>query len=126
MPKLGPYSREIILARPDMRSKKGRLLKQVRTGLIAHLGGEEKLSAPQRALIERIAMLSLRCALLDQKVVDGTFTEYDAKTYLAFTNSLTRTMTALGLERAAPRPVDPIVALRAHIATRAAGGSEAA
>jgi len=103
MPKLGAYSKEIILARPDGRSREARLLKQMREALIRHLGGEDKLSPPQRVLCERAAMLQLRCAVLDEKIVDGTFSEYDAKTYLAFSNSLTRTMTALGLEPAAPR-----------------------
>ena len=43
-------------------------------------------------------MLQLRCATFDAKIVDGTFSEYDAKVFLAFSNSLTRTMSALGLE----------------------------
>ena len=104
MPKLGAYSKEIVLARPDRRTKEGRLLKQMRQALIAHLGGESRLSAPALALIERAAMLQLRCAVLDQKVLDGSFSEYDAKTYLAFSNSLRRTLAALGLQPAASKP----------------------
>jgi hypothetical protein len=125
VPKLGAYSKEIVLARPDRRSKEGRLLKQMRQALIAHLGGEGRLSAPQRVLVERAAMLQLRCAVLDRRMLDGTFTEYDAKTYLAFSNSLTRTLSALGLAPAAAPPADPMDALRRHLAARAAG-SEAA
>jgi hypothetical protein len=97
MPKLGAYSKEIILARPDGRSKEGRLLSQMRRALIAHLGGEARLSDPQRAMVERAAMLQLRCAVLDRKILDGTFSEYDSKVYLAFSNSLTRTLARLGL-----------------------------
>jgi hypothetical protein len=100
MPKLGAYSKEIVLARPDMRSREGRLLKQMREALVAHLGGEARLTAPQRAILERCVMLQLRVAALDQKIVDGTFSEYDSKVYLAFSNSLTRSLTALGLEPA--------------------------
>ena len=48
-------------------------------------------------------MLQLRCAALDRKVLDGTFTDFDAKTYLAFSNSLTRTLKALGVQPAAPK-----------------------
>jgi hypothetical protein len=30
-------------------------------------------------MVERAAMLQLKCAILDQKILDGTFSEYDAK-----------------------------------------------
>ena len=76
----------------------------MREALISHLGGKASLSAPRRAMVERAAMLQLRCAVLDGKILDGTFSEYDAKTYLAFSNSLTRTLAALGLEPAAAKP----------------------
>jgi hypothetical protein len=116
MPKLGAYSKEIVLARPDGRTKEARCLQQARKALIAHLGGEACLSAPQRALVERAAMLQLRCAVLDGKILDGTFSEYDAKTYLAFSNSLTRTLAALGLHPAAI----PAKTLDQHLAELAA------
>jgi hypothetical protein len=102
MSKLGAYSKEIVLARPDGRSREARLLKQVRQQLTRQLGG--RLTPAQTALIERAAMLQLRCAVLDGKVFAGTFSEYDAKTYLAFSNSLTRTLKALGLEATTAAP----------------------
>jgi hypothetical protein len=101
LPCLGAYSQSITLAKPDGRTREARLLKATRRALADHLGGEARLSAPQRALIERAAMLQLRCAVLDGKILDGTFSEYDAKTYLAFSNSLSRTLCALGLRPAA-------------------------
>jgi hypothetical protein len=55
-------------------------------------------------------MLQLRCAVLDQRVVDGSFTEYDAKN-LAFSNSLSRTLAWLGLEPAAAASSNPRAAL---------------
>jgi hypothetical protein len=64
MPKLGPYSKEIVLAKADRRTREGRLLMQVRTELTRQLGGEANLTAMQRALIERCAMLQLRVAAL--------------------------------------------------------------
>jgi hypothetical protein len=100
---LGAYAKEIVLARPDGRTKEARLLRQMREELIRHLGGN--VTPPQRAMIERAAMLQLRCAALDRKILDGTFSEYDAKTYLAFSNSLTRTLARLGLEAAASKPL---------------------
>lgn len=116
LPRLGAYSKEMVLARPDGRTREARLLKAARAALFTHLGGEDRLSAPQRALVERAAMLQLRVASLDTKIIDGTFSEFDAKTYLAFSNSLTRTMTALGLEPAAATPIDPMQRLHDHLA----------
>src|SRR5271165_6267793 len=99
---LGAYSTAIRIAQGiDGRSKLGRLLIATRRALAAHLGGEDRLTAPQCALVERCAMLQLRLAVLDERIVTNTFTEYDAKTYLAFSNSLTRTLVALGLQPAA-------------------------
>ena len=109
MPKLGAYAKDVVLARPDKRTREGRCLQQARLGLIAHLGGEKNLTNPQRALIERCAMLQLRCAVLDRKILDGTFSEFDAKTYLAFSNSLRRSLEALGLgPAAAAQPMDAV------------------
>src|SRR5437762_470703 len=95
---LGVYTRGLVLAPPDGRTREGKLLSQTRWALMEHLGGSGKLSAPQRALVERCAMLQLKCALLDEKILNGTFSEYDAKTYLAFSNSLCRSLIALGLK----------------------------
>ena len=117
MPKLGAYSKEIVLARPDGRSKEARLLQQKRRELLFHIG---KNPSPLKiALVERASMLQLRCAALDEKILDGSFTECDAKVYLAFSNSLTRTLSALGLEPAKPEPGSAVAAHLALIASRA-------
>src|SRR5262245_41968949 len=100
MPKYGAYSRDIVLARPDRRSREGRLLTQARDALFGQLGGETNITPAQRFLVERASMLQLRVATLDRKIIDGSFSEYDSKTYLAFSNSLTRTLRTLGLEPA--------------------------
>jgi len=97
------------------------LLKATRLALIEHLGGEGRLTPTQRALVERAAMLQLRCATLDRRIIDGSFTEYDAKTFLAFSNSLTRTMKALGLEGAADKGITPMEVLQRYVATRESG-----
>ena len=96
------------------------LSREVRAALFQHLGGEGKLSPPQRILVER-AMLQLRCAVLDAKILDASFSEYDAKTYLAFSNSLTRTMGTLGLQATASQPIGRTMAdLRREAQERAA------
>jgi hypothetical protein len=106
MPRLGPYSREIILGKPDGRTREGRLLRQIRRALTEQLGGEEKLTPAQRLLIERAAHLQLRCATLDGRLADHTFTGYDNAAYVAFANGLRRCLEALNLETplAAPAP----------------------
>src|SRR5271163_3578408 len=114
---LGAYSRAIASARGiDGRTREGKLISATCRALAEHLGGEDRLSAPQRALVERCAMLQLRIAALDARIVDGSFTEYDAKTYLAFHNSLTRTLLGLGLQPASAQ-VDPVKRLH-RIETR--------
>src|SRR5215471_3185318 len=106
MPKYGAYSKDIILARPSGRTKEGRLVRQMRHALFSHFGGESRLTPPQRMLVERACMLQLRVATLDRKICDGTFSAFDSKTYLAFSNSLARTLKTLGIE-AAPASAKP-------------------
>jgi hypothetical protein len=100
--KIGPYSKEGVLARIDKRCREALFLRRMTEELIEHVGGNP--SAAQRALIERAAMLSLRLAMLDQRVITDTMSSEVAGEYLAWSNSLTRTMCALGLEAVQQRP----------------------
>ena len=88
-------------------------MRQVRKDLIAHLGGNP--SVTQRVMIDRAAWLSLRIALLDAKILDGSFTEHDSRTYLAWSGHLSRLMRDLGLKGAAQTPRS----LREHLAAKA-------
>ena len=82
-----------------------------RAALIAHVGG--KPSVEQQTLIERACQLQIRIAMMDRDFADGHVqTEHDSRTYLAWSNSLTRTLRALGLEPASARPLTPAEALR--------------
>jgi hypothetical protein len=120
LPKLGPYAKEIVLSRPDGRTKEARLLKQMREKLVAQLGGEGRLRPAQRVLIERIAMLQLKVALLDARIIAGTMTDYDHKSYLAYANSLSRMLEKLGLnDPASGAPADPMDAIRRHVSAQA-------
>jgi hypothetical protein len=48
--------------------------------------------------------LSVRIAVMDQRFAEtGQQTEHDSRTYLAWSNSLTRTVQALGIKSAATR-----------------------
>ena len=94
---IGPYSRPHMLAKLDRRTREARHLESVRSDLTAHLGGTP--SATQRQLIERAAWLSLRVAMLDATMATtGAMTEHDSRTYLAWSNSLARTLAVLGLK----------------------------
>ena len=67
-------------------------------------------------LIERAAQLSLRIAMMDDATAAGkSITSHDSKTYLAWSNSLTRALRDLGLKGAAQAPRS----LREHLAAKA-------
>jgi hypothetical protein len=112
--KVGPYSREGAIATLDGRSKEALYMKRVRLELTAHVGAP---SPVQRQLIERAAMLTLHVALFDAKALEaGGLSERDSRQYLAYSNSLSRTLTQLGLKATAAKPPS----LAEHIAQRAA------
>lgn len=102
MPALSPHSSQTTLAKLDGRTREARLMQQVRKELTDHVGGSP--SATQRALIERAVNISVRLAVMDQRFAETkTQTEHDSRTYLAWSNSLTRTMRSLGLKGASNR-----------------------
>ena len=115
MTTLGPYSRPKAIAQMDGRTREAKLLRETRADLIAHLGGTA--TATQRALIDRAAWLTLHVAQLDARTAEGkAMTEHDSRHYLAWSNSLTRTLSAIGLKGTAR----PAKTLQQHVAERAA------
>jgi len=88
------------IVRVDGRTKEGRLLKNCRKALLKHVGANP--SIPQLALIERASWLELRCAVLDAKQIDGTFTAYDANMFLALVGGLRRLYREIGIQQPAP------------------------
>jgi hypothetical protein len=114
---IGPHSRQHNLAKLDGRTKEAAIMRRVRTELTQHVGGHP--NAVQRALIERCAWLSLRLAMLDKKIASGKeFTEIDSNTYLAWNNSLARTLDKLGA-RVDNQPKQPsLTAYLAELATQ--------
>ena len=78
-------------------------MKAVRADLVEHVGG--KPSATQRTLIDRAALLSLHMMQLDTKALQGSgMTAHDQRTYLAFSNTLSRLMRQLGTNGAKVTP----------------------
>lgn len=101
MPKLGPYSQTAILSKTDGRTRESRLMRGTRAALIAHVGG--KPSTVQWALIDRACQLQIRIALMDRDFAQTRAqTDHDSRSYLAWSNSLVRTLRELGVEAAAP------------------------
>lgn len=119
--RVGPNSRPSALAALDQRTREARLLRKMEADLTSHIGGTP--SATQRALIARCAMLSLHVAMLDGRALQsGGMTAHDQRAYLAFSNSLSRSLRDLGLDPAAAAPPSLSDLLRAPASDRHAGG----
>jgi hypothetical protein len=82
------------LAIIDGRTREGRVAKAFRADLIEHVGGSPNII--QRELIERAVFLQLKCAMMDAKICAGKDTEFDSKTYCAWTGALQRALLKLG------------------------------
>jgi hypothetical protein len=69
--------------------------------MIDHVGGNP--SATERALIEQIVLLTARCCQNEAKILVGKDTEFDSKSYLAWSNALRRALRDLGMQANAVR-----------------------
>jgi hypothetical protein len=100
----------------DQRSWQGRYLATARHHMMEHIGGKPTIA--QHVLIDRIAWLMLHCHLLDQRIVSGAaWGENDRKCYLAFPNSLVRSLREIGVEASAGREPNLAEVLKAdHVA----------
>lgn len=99
---IGAHSRPHSLAKLDGRRKEAWLMRRVREELTEHVGGHPTIT--QRLLIERAAVLILRLAKIDQKIVDDRpFTLIDNNSTIAWQNALTRCLVALGVHQDAAR-----------------------
>ena len=86
------FSRGVKNGALDNRTREARYLTAARQCLIDHVGG--RASTTQLVLIDRCAWLMLHCLLLDRRMVSAKqdWGENDRKCYLAFSNSLVRTL----------------------------------
>ena len=96
MPQLEAGSRPNTLAKLDGRTREVRLMRQFRTELIAEVGGQPSFT--QIAMIERAAWLWLRVAQLDARTISGEMSDHDARAYLAWSNTLNRCLSQLGIK----------------------------
>lgn len=103
---------------PDGRTREARLMRETREALIAHVGGNP--SAAQRGLIERGVWLTLAVSRLDaQMLAKGGLSDHASREYLAWSNTLTRTLRTLGLKGAPQRALTPSEAMAQHPLSRA-------
>jgi hypothetical protein len=79
----------------DGRKKEARILKSTRKELIALIG--RKPNAGELALVEQIAWLQLRLSTMNQHLIEGNYTHFEANVYNAHVNSLARCLSRLGV-----------------------------
>lgn len=121
MNRIGPHSRPSKIAIIDGRRAEARRMRTIRAELTAHVGG--KPSATQEMMIARIATVLLRIELMDRRALrDGDMTEHDQRTYLAWSNTVTRMLRQLGLQGAAAKGPN----LADYLASKAASTPQAA
>ena len=77
-------------------------MKGTRQMLAEHCGGHPNVV--QQMLIERAAVLALRLALADIRVIEDRLVEFDNKQLIAWQNALTRTLVALGVHHPEAAP----------------------
>jgi hypothetical protein len=80
--------------------------------MAADLGGSNNLTAGQKQLIKRCAMLSVACEQMEKSAMSGG--ELSAIAYGTLTGHLVRTLNALGLKR---EPIDVTPALHQYLDT---------
>jgi hypothetical protein len=80
--------------------------------MVADLGGSNNLSAGQKQLIKRCAMISVECERMEKSAMDGG--DLNAAAYGSLTGQLNRTLNTLGLKR---EPIDVTPALHQYLDT---------
>jgi hypothetical protein len=93
-----------LLANLDHRLPWARRLKDLISDITSDLGGADNISEAERVLVRRAAMMTLQAELMEQRFSqneDGAATSPQIEVYGRTTNTLRRTLEALGLERRA-------------------------
>lgn len=98
MPDVADKHRPQRRKRMDGRTWEARLLSRVRRELAAHVGGSP--SVTERAMIDRVAMLSLHLAQLDRRLTEDR-AEADPQAHAALATSLSVLLSRLGRTGAA-------------------------
>ena len=105
--RFGPYCRALqrgsISNAIDGRSREGRFLRRIEGELFAQLGPSPAFA--QRLMVRRVSRMMLRLEQFDQRLDDGTLTEFDQKIYGALSNHVRLGLRELGLKRRVEKPL---------------------
>ena len=102
--RIGAYSSVGALADLDGRSKEAKFLKRIREELTSLIAGRP--NAAQRLLIDRAAILALRCAQIDERILYGEIlTAHDNDHAIAWHNAFRRTVAQITNIEMTPEPV---------------------
>lgn len=116
------YSRKKgkLLVLPSAATAEGKRLREFHAGLIAHVGGSPSFT--QLVLIDRCTMLQQHLTAFDRRAAaEGGLGDLAGRQYLAWQNTLTRTLVQLGLQ-ASERKADPFELIAAMTAPRTPDG----
>lgn len=106
------------LAKVDGRTSEARRWRDVYRELVATLGGENKVSEPQRFAVRRVASMVVGSELLDAKIANGVSVDLDV--YLRLSSTIARTLRSLGIVDEVDDE-DEQLSLQAFLDQRAAG-----
>lgn len=105
------------------RSKEARLFRIIRRELIDHIGGNP--SAAERHLIDRCAMLQVHLAKQDERLLNGAdITQNYSNQYLAWANSVSRMLQAIGLKAPSAKEMTAADSVRILREQYGVGGEE--
>ena len=93
---IGPFSKPGVLAKVDGRSREARRLLAIETQFGEHIGGDP--TVVQAELIHRTAWLMILSEKLDERLVDGEFTERIMRQYVCWQNAIRRNLQVLGVD----------------------------
>jgi len=82
----------------DGRTRLGKTARFLEKSLIEHCGGSERVSIPQKLLIDRIVWKAIRCKLYELTFFQDLHQESSRDHYLALANSLRLDLQSLGLK----------------------------
>jgi len=95
------------LLRGDGRLFWCRRLGDLQALLTSDCGGDDAISSAERAIIRRACVLQIECEIREARFAEaGEATDHQIETYQRITNTLRRTLEAIGLQRR-PRDVTP-------------------
>jgi hypothetical protein len=120
----GLFSRDHALRDVDGRTVDAKAIASAIRDLVDHLGGEDKLSAPQRMIVHATALLHYRLRAAVERYGTGTRAEIESldRHICTIQGHMVRNLIVLGIEPAAP----PTLTLDRYLANYSADDEPAA